>query len=117
MTVAENLNGAAPSVVICRLDDLTPGRGAAVLVGVRQIAVFRLPNDELHAIDHKDPFTGANVIARGLLGTDADGDWYVASPLHKQRFRLRDGVCLDAHDRRIGVHHVGVRDGDVVLTV
>lgn len=80
---------------ICPLDSLALDRGAAALVDGRQVALFRLP-DQVYAVGHRDPFTGANVIARGLVGTRGDIPT-VASPLHKQVFDLRTGAALD-HD-------------------
>lgn len=92
-------------VPVCVLDDLVPDRGAAVLVGDHPVALFRLAPaggdaEELHAVDHLDPVTGAPVIARGLVGSTADRT-YVASPLHKQRYDLATGECLD--DERLAL--------------
>ena len=103
------------TTAVCRLDQLLPERGAAALVGQRQVALFRLEGPHgttIHAIDHRDPFTGANVLARGIVGTAGDR-WYVASPLHKQRFDLATGECLDDDAVRVDVHAVYVVDGIV----
>ncbi|MFI1520256.1 nitrite reductase small subunit NirD [Kitasatospora cineracea] len=92
---------------VCDWDLLVPGRGIAVLLpDGRQVAVFRDGNDRLYAADNRDPFTGAYVLSRGLLGSTADGRIYVASPLLKQRFDLVTGECLDDEDVRIAVHTV-----------
>lgn len=83
---------------VCRVDQLTPGRGAAARVGGRQVAVFRVQTpeggDEVVALDNLDPFSGAQVLARGIVG-DAAGVPKVASPVYKQSFALRTGACLD----------------------
>ena len=83
---------------VCRLDELIPGRGAAARVGGAQVAVFRWPTpeggDEVVALDNLDPFSGAQVLARGIVG-DAAGVPKVASPVYKQSFDLRTGACLD----------------------
>ena len=103
------------TTAVCRLDDLVPERGAAALVGDRQVALFRIDGPHgstVHAVDHRDPFTGANVLARGIVGTVGDR-WYVASPLHKQRFDLATGECLDDDGVHLTVHGVHVVD-DVV---
>lgn len=103
--------------VVCRLDDLVPERGAAVLLGSEQVAVFRVDDGDrvrVHAVGNRDPFGGANVIARGIVGT-LDDRWYVASPLHKQRFDLETGACLDADDVALPTWVVDVVDGDVAL--
>lgn len=109
MSVVERATAHA----VCRLGHLDPERGAAALVADRQVALFRLPDDQVVAVDHRDPATGANVVARGLLGTTAEGEWYVASPLLKHRYSLTDGRCLGEPSLSIAVHGVEVRDGVV----
>ncbi|MFC9326640.1 nitrite reductase small subunit NirD [Kitasatospora sp. NPDC057015] len=90
---------------VCDLEQLVPGRGvAALLPDGRQAAVFRDHLGRIHAIANRDPFTGAYVLSRGLLGSTPDGRVYVASPLLKQRFDLVTGECLDDPSVRIGVH-------------
>ncbi|MEU1791283.1 nitrite reductase small subunit NirD [Streptomyces sparsogenes] len=80
---------------VCDLTDLTPGRGvAALLPDGAQVAVFLDRAGRAYAIDNRDPFTGAYVLSRGLLGS-AGGRPFVASPLLKQRFDLETGRCLD----------------------
>ncbi|MCG6659309.1 nitrite reductase small subunit NirD [Halomonas campisalis] len=94
---------------LCTRADLVPFSGVAAWVetpeGPAQVALFYLPHDpstsqlpgrtqELYAIDHHDPFSGANVIARGIVG-DIQGQPVVASPIYKQHFRLEDGQCLE----------------------
>lgn len=118
MTLLDPSPGAAGSltsepVVVCHVDQLEPERGVAALLDGRQVALFRLLDGTVHAIDHKDPVTGSNVMARGLLGTAA-GEWYVASPLLKQRYSLTTGRCLDDPALSVDVHAVHVDDDGVV---
>ncbi|MFD9792157.1 nitrite reductase small subunit NirD [Streptomyces sp. NPDC059070] len=81
---------------VCERARLVPGRGvAALLPDGRQAAVFTDRTGRAYAIDNRDPFTGAYVLSRGLLGTSPGGRPYVASPLLKQRFDLETGRCLD----------------------
>ncbi|WP_406267605.1 nitrite reductase small subunit NirD [Streptomyces sp. NBC_00191] len=94
---------------LCALSLLTPGRGvAALLPDGTQAAVFVDREGAVHAIDNRDPFTGAQVLSRGLLGSAAGGP-FVASPLLKQRFDLRTGRCLD--DDAVSVTAYEVRVG------
>jgi nitrite reductase (NADH) small subunit len=94
---------------VCRLDDLLPERGAAVLLGDRQVAVFRLHDDRVRAVGNLDPLSGAYVLSRGLVGTRA-GTPVVVSPMHKHAYDLGSGACLDA-DARVPVYRTRVRDG------
>ena len=100
-------------VRICPLDRLLPGRGVAARLGDDQVALFRVPaaggGDTVFALGNRDPFSGAQVLARGIVG-DAAGVPKVASPLYKQAFDLRTGACLD--DPAVSVPSYPVRVGD-----
>lgn len=85
---------------ICGLDEIVPDTGVCALVGVEQVAVFRLRCGELHAIGNVDPRTGAAVLARGLVGNLGERV-VVASPIHKQHFDLRTGECLESPQYRV----------------
>jgi nitrite reductase (NADH) small subunit len=95
---------------VCRRDQLEPERGVAVLVGGEQVALFLTHDGTLHAIANQDPFTGAFVMSRGIVGTRDDTPT-VASPLHKQVFDLRTGACLDDPSACVPVYGVRQRDG------
>lgn len=100
---------------ICAVNDIIPGTGVCALLGQRQVAVFRPYADEqLFALDNIDPFYQASVLSRGLLA-DLQGEWYITSPLKKQHFRLKDGVCLENADFSITAYAVRVTNGRIEL--
>ncbi|MEE1938235.1 nitrite reductase small subunit NirD [Streptomyces sp. TRM 70361] len=122
-TVTEDLLAAVPATTaagprvevrtaggwtpVCGLSDLLPGRGvAALLPDGGQLAVFQDRAGRTYAVGNRDPFTGAYVLSRGLLGS-AGGRPFVVSPLLKQRFDLATGRCLD--DESVGVPVYPVR--------
>lgn len=78
------------------IDDLVAGSGVAALVARRQVALFYLPAEQpcVYAIDNRDPFSGANVLSRGIVG-DIGGELVVASPMYKQHFSLTTGRCIE----------------------
>ncbi|KPC84804.1 MULTISPECIES: nitrite reductase small subunit NirD [Streptomyces] len=93
-------------LTVCDRSLLTPGRGvAALLPDGRQVALFVDRAGRAYAIDNRDPFTGAYVLSRGLVGS-AGGRPFVASPLLKQRFDLATGACLDDDDVTVPVFPV-----------
>jgi NAD(P)H-dependent nitrite reductase small subunit len=79
---------------VCPYEFLIPGRGVAALVDDEQIALYRDRSGAVYAVGNRDPFSGAQVISRGLLGS-RDGVPVVLSPMYKQAFDLRTGRCLD----------------------
>ncbi|MGH3930855.1 MAG: nitrite reductase small subunit NirD, partial [Pseudonocardiaceae bacterium] len=82
---------------VCGYHDIIPERGVAALVDGRPIAIFRTHDGALHALSNVDPFSGASVLSRGIVG-DRGGRPTVASPIYKQAFELATGVCLDDPD-------------------
>ena len=113
MTVAERTE--TTWIDVCDLDELVPHSGVAALVGKRQVALFLVPYAEpsVYAIGNWDPLGHANVLSRGIVG-DLGGELVVASPLHKQHYRLADGSCLE-EDVSAGHYPVRVVDGRVQI--
>jgi nitrite reductase (NADH) small subunit len=102
--------------VVCRYDVLLPERGVAALIGDLQIALFRTHDGEVFAIGNQDPFSGANVMSRGIVGSRGDLPT-VASPMFKQVFDLRTGACLDDPSVSLPVYQVEVVDGQVTVNL
>jgi nitrite reductase (NADH) small subunit len=101
---------------VCRYDDLTPERAVAALVDDCQIAVVRTHDGKAYAVSNIDPFTGAAVISRGIVGT-RDGSAAITSPLHKQTFDLSSGRCLDDPARALACYPVRLVAGQVEVQV
>jgi len=100
---------------VCQLNDILPATGVCALVGNQQIAIFRPRNDDqVFAISNIDPFFEASVLSRGLISEHQNELW-VASPLKKQRFRLRDGLCMEDESRSIAHYKARVQDGQVQI--
>jgi NAD(P)H-dependent nitrite reductase small subunit len=100
---------------VCLLKALSPERGAAALVRGVQVALFRTFDDAVYAVQQRDPYSGAHVMSRGIVGSRGDIPT-VASPMYKQVFDLRTGACLDPvgqDPRRLVTYLVVVRDGVV----
>lgn len=114
MTVAMD---STTHVRVCTLDDLEVERGRAALLDGQQVALFLLSDGTVLAVDNLDPFSGANVISRGIVGSRGDVPT-VASPLHKQIFDLRTGECIETHGKppaALRVWPVAIDDGVVYV--
>jgi len=102
--------------VICSLDDLIPNAGMCALHNNEQVALFYLPghDEEIFALCNFDPFSEANVIARGIVGSVGE-QLVVASPIYKQHFSLKTGVCLEDESVKLKTFDVALLDGQVVI--
>lgn len=102
---------------VCSVADLEVERGRAALLDDRQVALFLMPDGAVHAVDNLDPYSGANVISRGIVGTRGDAPT-IASPMHKQVFDLRTGECLDPQGKdlkHLGAWDVRLEGDDVII--
>ncbi len=80
---------------VCLQEDLVPGSGVCVLFENKQVALFYVGKPlSLYAIANYDPFSQANVLSRGIVGSLKD-QLVVASPIFKQHFNLQSGDCLE----------------------
>ena len=108
---------AAPAAVegwtrVCPLERLQPERGVCALVAGEPVGVFRTHDDRLFALHNLDPFSGASVLSRGIVG-DLGGTPVVASPLYKQHFALESGVAVEDDSVVVATYPVRVVDGTV----
>lgn len=117
-----SLERTSIDTVVCRLDQIRKESGVTALVAGEAVAVFRTYDDEVFALSNFDPFGRASVLSRGIVGTKTvvvDGVEeqvpFVASPLLKQPFDLRTGVCLDNTDVSVPTYDVRVIDGVVAV--
>jgi nitrite reductase (NADH) small subunit len=98
----------------CAYERLAPCRGVGVLMpDGTQVALFRLADGSVRAIDNVDPWSGAAVMSRGIVG-DRAGRACVQTPIKKQAFAFDDGSCLDDDTVRVAVYRTRLTaDGDV----
>jgi nitrite reductase (NADH) small subunit len=91
---------------VCNVDDLQQNSGICALVEGQQVAIFYMSDNSIYAINNYDPFGKVHVLSRGMIG-DIKGEPMVSSPLYKQHFSLKTGVCLE--DENVKVASYGIR--------
>ena len=102
-------------VTVCALDAIAPNTGVNALVGTEQVAIFRIGStDEVYAVGNFDPFSKAFVMSRGIVG-DRKGILKVASPIYKQNFNLKTGICLDHETISLPVYPVQIVDSQIQI--
>ena len=104
---------------ICNTRDILPNSGRAALHKGRQVAIFRIregadTHDTFYAVQNFCPFSEANVLSRGIVGSIGDAV-VVASPVYKQHFCLRSGQCIEDESQKLHVWPVQVNGDRVQL--
>ena len=97
---------------VCPVDAIPVEGGVAALVDGVAVALFRTHDGEVLAIGNVDPFSGASVLSRGIVGSRG-AEPVVSSPMYKQAFALRTGQCLDDAAVAVPSYAVTVVDGVV----
>ena len=101
---------------ICALSDLITNAGVCALLNQEQVALFYLPDHDkkVFALSNFDPFSNANVISRGIIGS-LNGEVVVASPIYKQHFSLQSGQCLEDKSVKLKTFEVDLLNDQVVI--
>ena len=100
---------------ICSVTDLLEDAGIAALIDEKQVALFYVKKTEqVFALSNYDPFSEANVLSRGIIGSIGD-DLVVASPIYKQHFNLATGQCIEDDRVSIDNYPVHINNGRVFL--
>src|SRR4051812_26251629 len=73
------------SVFIGEVADLPQKLGKTVTIGRKEIAVFKLENGDIRAIENRCPHKGG-VLAEGILSGE-----YVFCPMHDWKISVKDG--------------------------
>jgi nitrite reductase (NADH) small subunit len=99
---------------VCPLERIVPNTGVCALIDGAEVAVFHIADggSQVYAISNFDPNSAASVLSRGLVGNLGER-LVVASPIYKQHFDLRTGVCLEAPENSVTSYPARVQDGQV----
>jgi nitrite reductase/ring-hydroxylating ferredoxin subunit len=97
-------------VAVCRVGEVAAGRALAVEVEGLRLAVFN-DGGRFHALSGRCPH------ANGPIGMGWIEDGEAVCPLHRWRFRLRDGRCTSVRGESLHVFRCGVDAGQVWVEV
>ncbi|RTE64381.1 nitrite reductase small subunit NirD [Amphritea opalescens] len=98
---------------VCSQNDLVADSGICALIHNTQIALFYIKKEQaVFAVANLDPFSQANVLSRGLVGSK-DQQIFVASPVYKQHFCLKTGHCLEDENNSIQAWPARIEKGQV----
>lgn len=96
------------------LDCVGMGQGRCIIVDGKQIAVFRMRDGRVFALDNTCPHR-AGPLSEGLVGIDyASQLEAVVCPFHNYKFALSDGRGLDT-ELHVRSYPVEIRDGRIFL--
>jgi nitrite reductase (NADH) small subunit len=100
---------------VCHIDDLQSVSGVCALLEGQQVALFLMAKTQaIYAVGNFDPIAKANVMSRGMIG-DLGGEPMVASPMYKQHFNLKTGVCFEYPDVKLKTYPVRIDNHRIAI--
>ncbi len=98
-------------LTVGRIEAIPPGEGKRFQVGKHSIAIFRLRDGGLYAVQAECPHEA------GPLAEGVTGGCTVICPLHSWKFNLATGACLNDASHCLRTYPVREEGGWLVLTV
>ncbi|WP_093055530.1 nitrite reductase small subunit NirD [Salipaludibacillus aurantiacus] len=98
-------------VKICPLNELPLQVGKKIVISEHEIALFRLANDTVKAVENKCPHK-QGPLSEGMVSGD-----YVFCPLHDRKIDLDSGEVQKPDDGCVKTYHTEVVDNVVYITL
>ncbi|WP_223589121.1 nitrite reductase small subunit NirD [Neobacillus bataviensis] len=96
-------------ILVGKAEDLPQKLGKTVTIGRKEIAVFKLENGKIHAIENRCPHKGG-VLAEGIVSGE-----FVYCPLHDWKISVMDGRVQAPDVGCVQSYPVEIRDGQVFI--
>ncbi len=96
---------------VCELDDIPPSQARTVNTGDHMIAVFRLTDDRVKAVENRCPHK-QGPLAEGIISGDD-----ILCPLHNWRISLESGEVAAPDHGCVKTYATKVENGQVFLSL
>ncbi|MDP6138083.1 MAG: nitrite reductase small subunit NirD [Pseudomonadales bacterium] len=94
---------------ICAVQEIPQLGARTVRTGVMEVALFRLSDDRIMAVDNQCPHQ-QGPLAEGIVSGAT-----VICPLHARKINLQSGAVLPPDSGRVNTYPVKVENGQVLL--
>jgi nitrite reductase (NADH) small subunit len=96
---------------ICQVKEIPQLGGRTARAGQMEIALFRLSDDRIRAVDNRCPHK-QGPLAEGIVSGDT-----IICPLHARKINLETGEVLKPDSGCVKTYPVKVEDGQVFLSL
>lgn len=98
-------------VFVGKITDLPQSLGKTVTIGSKEIAIFKLENGEIRAIENRCPHKGG-VLAEGIVSGE-----YVFCPMHDWKISVIDGKVQAPDTGCVQSFPVEIKDDEVYILI
>lgn len=98
-------------VFVAKIEDLPEKMGKTTQVGELELAIFKLSDGRIHAIENRCPHKGG-VLAEGMVSGE-----HVFCPMHDWKISVKDGKVQEPDVGCVQTFEVEVNDGEVYVVL
>jgi len=98
-------------IEVCHINDIPPSQARTVKAGEQMIAVFRLTDDRVKAVENRCPHKNGP-LAEGIISGDD-----ILCPLHNWRISLDSGEAAAPDEGCVKTYPVKLENGLVFLSL
>lgn len=99
-------------IEVAKYSELPERIGQPIKVGAEEIALFRLSNGDVRAIENKSPHPKGGILSEGLVSGD-----YVFCPLYDWKISLVDGNVQSPDEGHVKTYKIEVHEDRVYLII
>jgi nitrite reductase (NADH) small subunit len=99
-------------VAVAKYSKLAERAGLSITIDQKEIALFKLSNGEVRAIENHSPHPKGGVLTEGLVSGE-----YVFCPVYDWRISLVDGKVQAPDEGQVRTFSVEVENGIVYITL
>jgi nitrite reductase (NADH) small subunit len=103
------VNNSLIKVLVCAADELPERLGKTVRVEGNEVAVFRLSDGRVRAVENRCPHKGG-VLTEGIVSGE-----YVYCPMHDWKICLDDGKVQEPDNGCVKTYQTIIDDNDIYL--
>ncbi|MFD2618677.1 nitrite reductase small subunit NirD [Terrilactibacillus laevilacticus] len=99
------------NVFVTKYSQLPVNLGKTVLIGEKNIALFKLSNGKVYAIENRCPHR-EGVLAEGMISGE-----YVFCPMHNWKIGIVDGVVQEPDEGCVRTFPVKIQNDDIFIVI
>jgi nitrite reductase (NADH) small subunit len=103
------MEGTRYRIKVAKITELPINLGKTVRIGAQEIALFRLANGDIRAIENRCPHKGG-VLAEGLISGE-----HVFCPMHDWKISVVDGKVQEPDVGCVKIYEIEIVDEDVIV--
>lgn len=98
-------------IPVAHYSNLKERKGFSIKIDQVEIALFKLSNGRIFALENRSPYSNGGVLSKGIISGE-----YLYCPVYDLKISLEDGKILDSDSDKVRTFKVEIKE-DIVFIV